>query len=48
MVMKLKLIKKKEIKQLQKKIKTGKKTKTLSEQEIWKLEDKINELKNKN
>ena len=36
------------IKQLQKKLKTGKKTKTLSEQEIWDIEDEINELKGEN
>jgi elongation factor 3 len=40
--------KKNKIKQLQKKIKTGKKTKTLSQQEVWDIEDEIAELKGKN
>ena len=40
--------KRNKIKQLQKKIKTGKKTKTLSEQEIWDIEDEIAELKGGN
>merc|ERR1712159_930838 len=37
--------KKKAIKDLEKKIKEGKKNKTLTEEECWELEDKLNELK---
>merc|ERR1712039_469961 len=37
--------KKKAIKDIEKKLKDGKKKKTLSEEEMWELEDKINELK---
>merc|ERR1711934_455302 len=37
--------KKKAIKDLEKKLKDGKKKKTLNEEEIWELEDKLNELK---
>jgi ABC-type multidrug transport system ATPase subunit len=36
--------KKKAIKDLEKKLKDGKKKKTLNEEEIWELEDKLNEL----
>jgi len=38
---------KKAIKDLEKKIKDGKKKKTLTEEEVWELEDKLNELKEK-
>merc|ERR1712188_247554 len=38
---------KKQIKDLEKKIKDGKKKKTLTEEEMWELEDKINALKEK-
>jgi len=37
--------KKKAIKDIEKKLKEGKKKKTLSEEEMWELEDKLNELK---
>merc|ERR1711972_1036104 len=37
--------KKKQIKDIEKKLKDGKKKKTLSEEEMWELEDKLNELK---
>merc|ERR1719498_1236190 len=37
--------KKKAIKDLEKKIKDGKKKKTLTDEEVWELEDKLNELK---
>merc|ERR1711871_666492 len=37
--------KKKKLKELEKKIKDNKKNKTLTEEEVWELEDKINELK---
>jgi len=37
--------KKKAIKDIEKKLKEGKKKKTLTEEEMWELEDKINELK---
>merc|ERR1712070_539808 len=37
--------KKKHIKDIEKKLKDGKKKKTLSEEEMWELEDKLNELK---
>merc|ERR1719194_117456 len=37
--------KKKKLKELEKKLKDGKKKKTLTEEEIWELEDKLNELK---
>merc|ERR1711972_1311619 len=36
---------KKQIKGIEKKLKDGKKKKTLSEEEMWELEDKLNELK---
>merc|ERR1712238_448600 len=36
---------KKVIKELEKKLKDGKKKKTLSEEECWEIEDKLNELK---
>jgi len=38
---------KKAIKDVEKKIKDGKKNKTLSEEELWELDDKLNELKEK-
>merc|ERR1719203_2389354 len=37
--------KKKQIKELEKKLKDGKKKKTLSDEEMWEIEDKLNELK---
>merc|ERR1712125_129107 len=37
--------KKKQIKDIEKKLKDGKKKKTLSDEEMWELEDKLNELK---
>eukprot|EP00932_Pfiesteria_piscicida_P009417 SRR837773.20144.p2 GENE.SRR837773.20144~~SRR837773.20144.p2 ORF type:complete len:231 (-),score=122.84 SRR837773.20144:58-693(-) len=37
--------KKKQIKDLEKKLKDGKKKSTLTEEEIWEIEDKLNELK---
>merc|ERR1712161_90813 len=37
--------KKKQIKDLEKKLKDGKKKQTLSDEEIWEIEDKLNELK---
>merc|ERR1712151_116781 len=37
--------KKKQIKDLEKKLKDGKKKKTLSDEEMWEIEDKLNELK---
>merc|ERR1719282_1008330 len=37
--------KKKQIKDLEKKLKDGKKKKTLSDEEMWEMEDKLNELK---
>merc|ERR1711920_650235 len=37
--------KKKAIKDLEKKIKDGKKKKTLTDEEVWEMEDKLNELK---
>jgi len=37
--------KKKAIKDLEKKLKEGKKKKTLSDEEVWEIEDKLNELK---
>merc|ERR1712187_172829 len=37
--------KKKQIKDIEKKLKDGKKKKTLTDEEMWELEDKLNELK---
>merc|ERR1711879_1079072 len=37
--------KKKTIKDIEKKLKEGKKKKTLTDEEMWELEDKLNELK---
>merc|ERR1711862_959098 len=37
--------KKKHIKDLEKKLKEGKKKKTLTDEEMWEIEDKLNELK---
>merc|ERR1712060_85795 len=37
--------KKKSIKDIEKKLKEGKKKKTLTDEEMWELEDKLNELK---
>merc|ERR1712161_59177 len=37
--------KKKQLKDLEKKLKDGKKKKTLSDEELWEIEDKLNELK---
>jgi len=37
--------KKKEIKDLEKKLKDGKKKKTLTDEEMWELEDRLTELK---